>query len=90
MAGGSNYWECDPAGKVAAVTTILRPRIDYRINAQMSFQRLRRGRPAHARLQFDSTRLTTNRVGFLYSWNFLPKSWLYVALNDFGPTSATD
>ena len=83
MAGGSNYWECDPAGKVAGVTTILRPRIDYRINAQMSFNVYDEVVLLTPGTQFDSTRLATNRVGFLYSWNFLPKSWLYIALNDF-------
>jgi hypothetical protein len=83
MAGGTNYWERDPVGKVAAVTSILRPRIDYRINAQMSFNVYDEVVLLTPGTRFDSTRLATNRVGFLYSWNFLPKSWLYVAFNDF-------
>jgi hypothetical protein len=32
---------------------------------------------------FGRTGPATNRVGFLFSWNFLPKSWLYVAFNDY-------
>jgi hypothetical protein len=24
----------------------------------------------------------SNRIGFLFSWNFMPKSWFYVAFND--------
>ena len=29
------------------------------------------------------SKLQTNRMGMIYSWNFKPKSWLYVAVNDF-------
>jgi hypothetical protein len=29
------------------------------------------------------TRLISNRIGFIYSWNFAPKSWVYAALNDY-------
>jgi hypothetical protein len=32
---------------------------------------------------FGKTELCSNRFGFLFSWRFLPKSWLYVALNDY-------
>jgi hypothetical protein len=29
------------------------------------------------------TDVLSNRFGILFSWRFLPKSWLYVALNDY-------
>jgi hypothetical protein len=83
MAGVMNYWEADPDGKILDVTSVLRPRIDYRINSRMAFNVYDELVLTTPRTSFDSTRITTNRVGFLYSWNFLPKSWLYVALNDF-------
>jgi hypothetical protein len=83
MAGVMNYWEADPNGKIVGVTSVVSPRIDYRINARMSFNVYDEVVLTTPRLSFDSTRIATNRVGFLYSWNFLPKSWLYVALNDF-------
>ena len=31
----------------------------------------------------DKTRLQSDRLDYLYSWNFSPKSWLYIALNDY-------
>jgi hypothetical protein len=32
--------------------------------------------------KFDSTDLYSVRTGVLFNWNFLPKSWIYIALND--------
>jgi hypothetical protein len=32
---------------------------------------------------FSKTKLFSNRLGLLFSWNFLPKSWFYVAINDY-------
>ncbi|GAI63694.1 unnamed protein product, partial [marine sediment metagenome] len=32
---------------------------------------------------FGETDLLSNRLGVLFSWNFKPKSWLYIAFNDY-------
>ncbi|GAI82468.1 unnamed protein product [marine sediment metagenome] len=32
---------------------------------------------------FGETDLLSVRTGLLFSWNFSPKSWLYIALNDY-------
>jgi len=29
------------------------------------------------------TELYSNRLGLLFAWNFRPKSWIYIALNDY-------
>jgi hypothetical protein len=39
---------------------------------------------------FDNTRISSNRVGCLFSWNFLPKSWVYVAVNDYREVNDDD
>jgi hypothetical protein len=31
---------------------------------------------------FKEMVLSSNRIGLLLSWNFLPKSWFYFAIND--------
>jgi len=83
MLGVNNYWELDPQGKVVAVTTPLSPRIDFRFDSRLNFNVYDNLVYATPGTHFDSTRAVSNRIGFLVSWNFLPKSWLYVALNDF-------
>ncbi|TET46502.1 hypothetical protein E3J62_03860 [candidate division TA06 bacterium] len=79
----SSIWaEWDTTGAVAALTTSATPRIDYRINADMSlglFNEFVMGTPG---TDVGNTDLLYNRIGLLFSWNFLPKSWLYVAFND--------
>jgi hypothetical protein len=83
MLGLNSYWELDPAGKVVAVTSPLSPRLDFRFDSRINFNIYDNIVFTTPETKFDSTRVTANRVGFLFSWNFLPKSWLYVALNDF-------
>jgi hypothetical protein len=83
MLGVATFWELDPAGKVVAVTSPLSPRLDFRFDSRVNFNIYDNIVLATPGTSFDSTRVTANRVGFLLSWNFLPKSWLYVALNDF-------
>jgi hypothetical protein len=83
MLGLFNGWELDPANRLACVTTAASPRIDFRINSKMSFNVYNEMVLLTPAARFDSTEFYSNRAGFLFSWNFLPKSWLYVALNDF-------
>ncbi len=80
----ANLWqEWDDAGKPLAIWPLLRLSPNYRITADMTlsaFDELFYYAPGtHATL----AKLQTNRVGMLFSWNFAPKSWLYVALNDY-------
>jgi hypothetical protein len=83
MLGVSTFWELDPAGKVVAVTSPLSPRLDFRFDSRVNFNIYDNIVLLTPETKFDSTRVASNRIGFLLSWNFLPKSWLYVALNDF-------
>jgi len=83
MLGLNSYWEFDPTGHVVAVTSPLSPRLDFRFDSRINFNIYDNIVLATPETKFDSTRVASNRIGFLFSWNFLPKSWLYVALNDY-------
>ena len=83
MLGLNNYWELDPAGRVVAVTSPLSPRLDFRFDSRINFNIYDNLVFQTPGTRFDSTRAVANRIGFLFSWNFMPKSWLYVALNDY-------
>jgi hypothetical protein len=83
MLGLNTYWELDPAGQVVAVTSPLSPRLDFRFDSRVNFNIYDNIVFATPETKFRDTKPVSNRVGFLFSWNFLPKSWLYVALNDY-------
>ena len=83
MLGLTNLCEFDTTGGVLGLSTALRPKIDYRINSRVSFNVYDEMVLSTPETKLGETDFLGNRVGFLFSWNFLPKSWLYVALNDF-------
>jgi len=83
MLGLNSYWEMDTIGRVVAVTSPLSPRLDFRFDSRLNFNIYDNIVLETPETRFSDTRVVSNRVGFLVSWNFLPKSWLYVALNDF-------
>ena len=83
MLNGNNWWECDQEGKFISVTSIFRPKIDFRINPWISFNVYDELVFVTPETRIDSTEIATNRIGFLFSWNFKPKSWLFIALNDY-------
>lgn len=80
-----NHWiEWDPHNAIVAETPSLRPLVDYRFSPLITltlFNELVGSTPGSA---LSRTRLQSDRVGGLFSWNFAPKSWLYAALNDYG------
>ena len=83
MFNVNNWWEYDQLGKFMQVTSILRPKIDFRISAHLSFNVYDELVFSTPETKFRQTELATNRIGFLFSWNFKPKSWLYIAFNDY-------
>ncbi|TET59497.1 MAG: hypothetical protein E3J47_08500 [Candidatus Stahlbacteria bacterium] len=80
----SYLWvEWDTRNTIVAMWPMFRPRINIRFNADISltvFNELVTQMPG---TDFGETELLSNRFGLLFSWNFLPKSWFYVALNDY-------
>ena len=83
MLSANNWWECDPQGDVVAVTSVARPKVDFRINSRIAFNVYDEIVVQTPGTRVVETKPVTNRVGCLFSWNFLPKSWLFVAFNDY-------
>jgi hypothetical protein len=79
----SNIWfEWNPSNKLIAITPNITPRINFRINPDMSLDIFNEFVMESPGTNFRKTELSSNRVGFLFSWRFAPKSWLYIALHD--------
>jgi hypothetical protein len=79
----SNFWiEWDTDNSILAIWPMLRPSIRIKINADMGIDIFNEIVMQTPRTNFSEIDLLSNRFGFLFSWNFMPKSWLYIALND--------
>jgi hypothetical protein len=79
----NNWWECSQDCDLLGVTSVARPKVDFRIDSKMSFNIYSELVLTTPETRFGETEMAANRLGFLFSWNFLPKSWLYLALNDY-------
>ena len=80
----TNLWaEWDSTGQVLALWPWLSPRVDYRISALMTLSAFNELVGNAPQTHLSKTRLQSNRLGVLYSWNFSPKSWVYIALNQY-------
>ncbi len=80
----SNHWvEWDTSGTLISMYHRIRPNMLFRFNADARislFSELVMLTPERA---YSKTELYANRLGMLFSWNFRPKSWIYLALNDY-------
>jgi hypothetical protein len=80
----ANIWlEWDSSNTMAAITLMLTPRITLTFTKNMKFAIFNESVLLFPETHFDGIDVISNRLGFLFSWNFLPKSWLYVAFNDY-------
>lgn len=64
--------EWDTVGKIAAIGWILHPTIGYALTKDLQLR-------LYSELDFDSK---IHYLNLLLSWNFKPKSWLYLAFNE--------
>ncbi|KPK64602.1 hypothetical protein AMJ83_02575 [candidate division WOR_3 bacterium SM23_42] len=79
----SNIWiEWDPDHHIEAIWPIFRPSIDVAFNAEMNLRIFDEIVTRTPSTDFGELEYRWNRIGALFSWNFMPKSWLYIALND--------
>jgi hypothetical protein len=80
----TNLWvEWDTTGTVISMYHRVRPNMLFRFNADARvslFSELVMLTPG---TEYGKTELYSNRIGALFSWNFRPKSWIYLALNDY-------
>jgi hypothetical protein len=87
----SNLWvEWNPDNEVVAMWPRFRPRVDYRITAYMTLSVFNEMVAYTPKADVPRTRLQSDRLGMLYTWNFAPKSWLYLALNDYNALDYSD
>jgi hypothetical protein len=79
----SYLWiEWNPDNNIEAIWPIFRPSIDITFNADMGIRIFDEIVTQTPGTDFGELEYLWNRIGFLFSWNFMPKSWIYVALND--------
>lgn len=80
----TNLWmEWDTTNRVAASWSVVRPRMDFRITPTMTLSAFNEMVFLAPRTDLISSQHLSNRMGALFSWNFAPKSWIYVAINDY-------
>lgn len=80
----TNLWiEWDTTSTVIAMYPRLRPNILFRFNADARLSVFSELVMFTQGTEYGKTELYSNRIGALFSWNFRPKSWLYLALNDY-------
>ncbi len=83
MLEASSWIEWDTTGEVLATTASFTPRAWYMITPTMEVSLFNEIVLTAPGTDFNAATYASNRIGFLFSWNFRPKSWLYVALNDY-------
>lgn len=84
VGASSNLWiEWSQNNHIIDMYPRLRPNFIWRISAAMTLTGFDEMVMFTPRTEVSRTTLSTNRLGLLYSWNFRPKSWIYVAFNDY-------
>uniref|UniRef100_A0A7V0Z475 Hydrolase n=1 Tax=candidate division WOR-3 bacterium TaxID=2052148 RepID=A0A7V0Z475_UNCW3 len=78
-----SWVEWDTTNTIIAIWPAATPRIDFTITPTMTFGIFNEFVFTIPGTDFGKTEYLTNRFGFLFSYNFKPKSWLYIALNDY-------
>jgi len=79
-----NAWfEWDPFNTLSAITSQLRPNFNIRFTRDMNLNLFSEFVLMNEGADISGTELFSARTGALYSWNFMPKSWIYIALNDY-------
>jgi hypothetical protein len=80
----ANLWvEWDTLNRISSVTPRFRPYITFFFNGDLRLEVFNEMVFEMPRGDFSDASWSSNRFGFLFSWRFLPKSWLYIALNDY-------
>jgi hypothetical protein len=77
------WTEWDTTSTIIAVTPRLTPRVRLNLSKDMELSIFNEFVMEAPGVDLQDTELLSNRIGLLFSWNFRPKSWLYIALNDY-------
>ncbi len=80
----ANIWtEWDTLNNLIGITEVVRPNVFLRPQANLFISLFNECVMMTPGKDLGKTDLLANRIGLLLSWNFQPKSWLYIALNDY-------
>ncbi|MGQ9818288.1 MAG: DUF5916 domain-containing protein, partial [bacterium] len=80
----ANSWiELDTTNTIITIWPMATPRIYFTITPTMEFSLFNEFVFTTPGTDLGKTDFLSNRFGFLFSYNFKPKSWLYIALNDY-------
>ncbi|MEO0122524.1 MAG: DUF5916 domain-containing protein, partial [candidate division WOR-3 bacterium] len=80
----SYFWfEWDTLDVIITIWPSATPRIDFTITPTITFGIFNEFVFNTPGADFNKTEYLSNRFGFLFSYNFKPKSWVYIALNDY-------
>jgi hypothetical protein len=81
--------EYNPDGDIADITPIWTPRIEYKLRHNIDVSLYSEFVFNTEQGELNTAEIFSNRIGFLFSWNFSPKSWFYVAFNDYREDTGT-
>ncbi|HEX7320837.1 MAG TPA: DUF5916 domain-containing protein [bacterium] len=80
----SYLWvEWDTTNSILAMTLVMTPEITYSVSRDIELRIFDEIVALIPETHVADIALSSNRLGFLFSWNFLPKSWFYIAVNDY-------
>jgi hypothetical protein len=82
--------EWDTVNCLSAVTPYITPRVEYRINNSMEIDLYTELVFQTAPGNYEDAKIYSNRIGCLFSWNFRPKSWVYLAFNNYQERDTLD
>ncbi len=83
ILNGNMWTEWDTTSTIISVTPRLTPRLRLNLSKDMTLSIFNEFVMETPYTDFGETELLSNRIGLLFSWNFSPKSWIYIALNDY-------
>ena len=79
-----NHWiEWDTTNTIIQMVPRISPNFFFRFTADISLTIFNEFVMVTPDTDFGETELYSMRPGLLFSWNFRPKSWIYIALNDY-------
>jgi hypothetical protein len=80
----NNLWlEWDTTNTVLVSWSVVRPRLDLRVTPTMTLSAFDEMVFMAPGIHLTASQHLSNRTGALFTWNFAPKSWIYIALNDY-------
>lgn len=83
LFNAAGWLQFDTSNKLSSTTAVATPRVMLVMTKNTSLSLLDQMVFTVDGTDAGSAKFVDNKVGFLFSWNFSPKSWLYVALNDY-------